>query len=75
MANWQRTHTCGELDKGQDGHDVVLNGWIDNNRDHGHLLFLDVRDRYGVTQVVVEKDTVEKETGAPQETGEMLTNV
>jgi len=55
-SSWQRTHTCGELNKGHDGQDVVLNGWIENHRHHGSLLFLDLRDRYGVTQVVVDQE-------------------
>ncbi len=57
MANWQRTHTCGELNKAHDGSQVVLNGWIENHRDHGAVVFLDLRDRYGVTQVVFDADS------------------
>ena len=56
MANWQRTHTCGELGLEDVDKSVVLNGWIENHRDHGGILFVDVRDRYGVTQVVVDQD-------------------
>ncbi len=51
-----RTHTCGELRATHSGQRAVLCGWVQNRRDHGGLLFLDVRDRYGVTQVVVEPD-------------------
>ena len=54
---WQRTHTCGELTIEHKGQDVVLNGWIENHRHHGQLVFLDLRDRYGVTQVAVDADT------------------
>lgn len=50
-ASWQRTHTCGELRLSDEGEVVVLNGWIENHRDHGQVVFVDVRDRYGVTQV------------------------
>ena len=47
-----RTATCGELNKGCSGKEAVLTGWVDTRRDHGNLIFVDVRDRYGVTQVV-----------------------
>ncbi len=53
---WQRTHTCGELTVAQAGQEVVLNGWIENHRHHGQLVFLDLRDRYGITQVVVDQE-------------------
>ena len=47
-----RTHTCGELRKSDVDEDVVLCGWVDARRDHGKLIFIDIRDRYGKTQVV-----------------------
>ncbi|MGC6488311.1 MAG: aspartate--tRNA ligase [Planctomycetota bacterium] len=50
-ASWQRTHTCGDLRLSHEGEVVVLNGWIENHRDHGQVVFVDLRDRYGVTQV------------------------
>jgi aspartyl-tRNA synthetase len=56
-APWQRTHTCGELTVAHRDRDVVLNGWIENHRHHGQLVFLDLRDRYGVTQIVVDSET------------------
>ncbi|MCS6844563.1 MAG: aspartate--tRNA ligase [Caldilineales bacterium] len=49
----KRTHTCGELRPVHAGQAVVLNGWAYHRRDHGNIIFIDLRDRYGVTQVVV----------------------
>ena len=51
-----RTHTCGELNIDNNGEQIVLSGWINKKRDHGNLLFLDLRDNYGVTQCVIEKN-------------------
>ena len=51
-----RTHTCGELRKQHLGAQVRLSGWVHRKRDHGHLLFIDLRDHYGVTQVVIGPD-------------------
>jgi aspartyl-tRNA synthetase len=48
-----RTHTCGQLNKSDIGKEVVLCGWVAVRRDHGKLIFLDVRDRYGLTQVTI----------------------
>ena len=52
-----RTHTCGELRLGHIDEDVALTGWIHNRRDLGGLLFLDLRDHYGVTQIIVRQDS------------------
>lgn len=50
----RRTHTCGELRESAIGSRVVLNGWVDTWRDLGGVIFIDIRDRYGITQVVFE---------------------
>jgi aspartyl-tRNA synthetase len=56
LSNLKRTHTCGALRASDVGKDVVLLGWVHRIRDLGSLLFIDVRDRHGHTQVVVEGD-------------------
>jgi aspartyl-tRNA synthetase len=56
LGSLQRTHKCGELRVEQDGQEVVLMGWVNRRRDHGNLIFLDVRDRSGITQVVLDKE-------------------
>ena len=51
-----RTHTCGQLTAADIGTSVRLSGWVHRKRDHGNLLFVDLRDHYGITQCVVETD-------------------
>ena len=52
--NKYRTHTCGELTKKDKNKNVFLSGWINKKRDHGNLLFIDLRDNYGLTQCVID---------------------
>ena len=56
LGNLERTHKCGELRVEQAGQDVILMGWVNRRRDHGNLIFLDVRDRTGITQIVLDKE-------------------
>ncbi len=56
LGTLKRTHTCGELRASDAGKSVVLLGWINRRRDHGNLIFLDLRDRYGLAQVVLDSD-------------------
>jgi aspartyl-tRNA synthetase len=58
MWKLKRTHTCGELRASDVGKTVVLNGWVDVRRDFGNLIFVDLRDRYGKTQVLFSPDRV-----------------
>ncbi len=59
MENMKRTATCGELTSSDAGREVVLNGWVHRFRDHGEIKFVNIRDRYGITQVVIDKDADE----------------
>ena len=53
--NKYRTHTCGDLNLKHKGSEIILSGWINKKRDHGNLLFVDLRDNYGLTQCVIDK--------------------
>lgn len=57
MEKMQRTETCGSLGKQDSGRRVVLNGWIHRIRNHGGIFFINLRDRYGVTQIVIDSDS------------------
>ncbi len=61
LGDWRRSHTCGALRKGDAGREATLMGWVHRTRDHGGVLFVDLRDRYGVTQVVFHPETGGKE--------------
>ena len=53
--SFYRTHKCGEIDSRVVGESVKIGGFLDNKRDHGGLLFLDIRDHYGIIQVVISE--------------------
>ena len=54
--NIYRSHNCNELIKKDVGSEVFLSGWINKKRDHGNLLFIDLRDNYGITQCIIDKE-------------------
>ena len=54
--NKYRSHTCNALRKKDVGNKVILSGWINKKRDHGNLLFIDLRDNYGITQCIIDKE-------------------
>ncbi len=65
MQNQYRTHNCSEIRKENVGQTIKLAGWVDTIRDHGGVMFVDIRDHYGVTQVVMNEG--EKEKGVSKE--------
>jgi aspartyl-tRNA synthetase len=66
MEHYKRTATCGQLSAADEGATVTLNGWVHRRRDHGGVRFIDLRDRHGLTQIVVDEDAAQevRETAA-----------
>lgn len=64
---WKRSHTCGALRVGDAGSKAVLNGWVGARRDHGGIYFVDLRDRYGVTQIVLSEEVAGDMKLAPED--------
>ena len=58
MSKKYRTHNCNELRREDLNNDVLLSGWINKKRDHGNILFIDLRDNYGITQCIIDKDNL-----------------
>ena len=56
--NKYRSHSCNELRKEDVGREILLSGWINKKRDHGNLLFIDLRDNYGITQCIIDKENL-----------------
>jgi aspartyl-tRNA synthetase len=54
--NKYRTHNCSELTKVNNGQEIILSGWVNKKRDHGNLLFIDLRDNYGITQCIISNN-------------------
>ena len=53
---FKRTHNCGDLRSSEIDNKVILNGWVNKVRLHGQVVFIDLRDRYGKTQIVFDAD-------------------
>ncbi|MES2743901.1 MAG: amino acid--tRNA ligase-related protein, partial [Bdellovibrionota bacterium] len=70
LDGWQRSHNLNELTDKHDGQNVTLMGWVNSRRDHGNLIFIDLRDRFGITQVVLDP----AQTAGVIEIGEKLRN-
>jgi aspartyl-tRNA synthetase len=75
MTDWQRTHTCGELRESHIAQTVTLNGWANTTRVYNDQVFIDLRDRYGLTQVVFEADRPDLFRVAQEVRGEWVLSV
>jgi len=60
MEDYKRTHTCGELNKSHIGKTVSLSGWVHRCRNFGNIVFVDIRDKYGITQILLDGDFAKK---------------
>ncbi|MDQ6654125.1 MAG: OB-fold nucleic acid binding domain-containing protein, partial [Acidobacteriota bacterium] len=73
LGNLQRTHSCGALRRNDVGKTVTLMGWVSRRRDFGELTFIDLRDRDGITQIVLNSDdALEAHTKAKDLRGEFV---
>jgi aspartyl-tRNA synthetase len=70
-----KTHTCGELRAEHVGQQVTLAGWVNRRRDHGGVIFIDLRDRFGITQVTINEDSVAAHEVANQARNEYVLQV
>ena len=76
FAGPYRTHSCGELRASDAGTSVRLAGWVNRRRDQGGLIFLDLRDRHGITQVVIDRtDAADAHETATRVRGEFVVTV
>ncbi len=75
MAEWQRTHTCEQLRESHVGQTATLNGWVLTTRKYPNQIFIDLRDRYGLTQVVFESDSPELHAQAAEIKSEWVLSI